>query len=128
MTSKAEYAVIAFERAAKSAHTLIDRVWDHHRLHCHQIDGLRESLELSVKRLYARLDEMIGKGYSEQVADIEQVRDLLDHMLGGVVLYRAGLDRLEHDSREGREQFSRKYPEYDGRTETPPESISKSED
>ena len=128
MTSKAEYAVIAFERAAKSAHTLVDRVWDHHRLHCHQIDGLRESLELSVKRLYARLDEMIGKGYSEQVADIEQVRDLLDHMLGGVVLYRAGLDRLEHDSREGREQFSRKYPEYDGRTETGPQFISNSED
>jgi hypothetical protein len=73
MTSKTEYAVIAFERAAKSAHTLVDRVvWDHHRLHCRQIDGLRENLELSVKRLYARLDEMIGKGYTEQVADIEQ--------------------------------------------------------
>ena len=51
---------------------------------------LRENLELSVKRLYARLDEMIGKGYTEQVADIEQVRDVLDHMLAGVVLYPLG--------------------------------------
>ena len=88
MTSKAEYAVIAFEKAAKTAHNLVDRVWDRHLLHCHHIDGLRESLEMSVQRLYARLDEMIVKGYSEQVEDIEQVRDVLDHMLAGVVLPR----------------------------------------
>jgi hypothetical protein len=97
-------------------------------LHCHQIDGLRESLVLSVKRLYARLDEMIGKGYNEQVADIEKVRDVLDHMLAGVVLYRAGLDRLEHESREALDHFSRKHGVSDGRTETGPGFISNSED
>ena len=128
MTSKAEYAVIAFEKAAKTAHNLVDRVWDRHRLHCHHIDGLRESLELSVQRLYARLDEMIVKGYSEQVEDIEQVRDVLDHMLAGVVLYRAGLDRLEHESREALDHFSRKHGVSDGRTETGPEFVSNSED
>jgi hypothetical protein len=98
-------------------------VWAQHRQHCHHIDGLSESMKLSVERLYARLADMIVEGYSEQLAEIEKVRDVLDQMLAGVVLYRAGLDRLEHESREALGQLSRKYRESDGQTETRPSPI-----